>query len=453
VLYPYEFGEQALSVAQRMESLGVRIWAMNADQIRLLHHALRGETEQIRYYRERVELYAVQGNASWQAEVFWPVLLLTCDALAGDTIGVRRLSEQLSRRAREVPGLQLYAEAAHAIYLSMHGSLKEAIAGFERILPLLAPRKRVAWHTVRALYADALTRSGNPARAKQVLSELFSHQIAGEERIVVRFLEPRRQLALAEAALGNHAAAIAILDAEIARHAGQDNHLLLGLLHKARAQVAAKLEDHARVEQELALTEQHFRATKNPAAIAQWERLSDRLLRKERKQARALEPRLADERSVLTQRVQSELMAADDPCSCALSLVLARAKAKSAHLYLLRDEGLSLVAGSSPVEPPRALEEALRQELSQAATRADQPLEAIEERAPGDRTVAIRSDGGALPGAHQTFLLCFNVDGAVRPIGAVILEHSQSFHALDATFSAAIASGLSDLLLKTVTAF
>jgi hypothetical protein len=84
-LYPYEFGTKTLDVAQRMEALGVRVWAAGADQVRLLHHALRGEAERVQYYRERVELYAVQGNTSWQAEVFWPVLLLMGDALARAT--------------------------------------------------------------------------------------------------------------------------------------------------------------------------------------------------------------------------------------------------------------------------------------------------------------------------------------------------------------------------------
>jgi tetratricopeptide (TPR) repeat protein/tRNA A-37 threonylcarbamoyl transferase component Bud32 len=454
VLYPYEFGDKALGVAERMEAIGVRIWAMNADQIRLLHHALRGETDQIRHYRERVELYAVQGSTSWQAEIFWPVLLLTCDALAGDTIGVRRLSEQLARRSREVPGLKLYADAAHAIYLSMHGNLKEAISAFERVIPELAPRKRVAWHTIRAFYADALTRSGNPARAKQVLSELLAQTIPGEEAIVVRFLEPLRQLALAECALGNYARAVQILDGALKRHAGQDNHLLLGLLHKARAQVASKLGDRARVEQELGSMESQFRMTRNPAAIAQWERLSERLLRDERSQARLAEVRATDDaRSVFTQRIQSELLAADDPFACALALVLARAKAKAAFLYLLRDEGLSLVAASAPVEPPREHELVLRMEIERAVENPRSADKTTGSEELGDRTVTVNTDVRPSLTTYQTLVLTAGLDGKGPPVGGLIIEHNAAFNPLDSTFAAAIAQGLGDLMLKTATAF
>jgi tetratricopeptide (TPR) repeat protein/tRNA A-37 threonylcarbamoyl transferase component Bud32 len=457
VLYPYEFGDKALAVAEQMEALGVRIWAMNADQIRLLHHALRGESAQIRHYRERVELYAVQGSTSWQNEVFWPVLLLTCDALAGDTIGVRRLSEQLARRSREVPGLKLYADAAHAIYLSMRGSLREAIAEFERIIPELVPRKRVAWHTVRALYADALTRAGRPGRAKEVVSEVLAQAIPGEDAIVVRFLEPLRQLALAEAALGNHARAVQILDDVLVRYEGQDNHLLLGLLHKARAVVAHKQGDRARTEQELALMEKQFRATQNPAAIAQWERLSERLLRSERSQARLQEARAGDDaRSVLTQKIHSELCAADDPFTCALSLVLARSKAKSAFLYLLREDGLALVAASSSLEPPREIELALRSDLERATRTAEkraQNREPDKESDDGERTVTVDTSGQPFSATHQMLLLTTNLGGEAVPVGGLIVERSAAFAAVDASFAEAIAAGLGDLMIKTATSF
>jgi tetratricopeptide (TPR) repeat protein len=454
VLYPYEFGDKALAVAERMEALGVRIWAMNADQIRLLHHALRGESDQIRHYRERVELYAVQGSTSWQTEIFWPVLLLTCDALAGDTIGVRRLSEQLARRSREVPGLELYADAAQAIYLSMHGNLKEAISAFERVIPELTPRKRVAWHTIRAFYADALTRSGEPARAKQVLSELLALAIPGEETIVVRFLEPLRQLALAEAALGNYARAVQILDGALKRHRGQDNHLLLGLLHKARAQVASKLGDRVRIEQELGAMESQFRMTRHPAAIAQWERLSERLLRDERTQARLAEVRAHDDaRSVFTQRIQSELLAADDPFACALALVLARSKAKSAFLYLLRDDELSLVAASAPVEPPREYELMLHREIEHATENARTADKTTGAEELGDRTVTVNSELRASLNSYQTLVLTSGPDGKALPVGGLIIEHSAAFNPLDSTFATAIAQGLGDLMIKTATTF
>jgi tetratricopeptide (TPR) repeat protein len=451
-LYPYEFGTKTLDVAQRMESLGVRVWAMGADQVRLLHHALRGETERVQYYRERVELYAVQGSNSWQSEVFWPVLLLMGDALAGDTIGVRRLSEQLARRANDVPGLKNYAEAAHAIYLSMRGNHAEALSAFEAVLPYIPMRGRVAWHSIRAFYADALNRAGHHQRAKQVAEEILANAIPGEEVMVVRFLEPQRQLALAEAGLGNYARAVQKLEAAISRYGDQDNHLLLGLLHKARAEVALKLGDTATAEKHIARTEEHFRVTRSPAAIAQWERLSERHIRGDKSVVRpmlGMRP-IEDPVTVLTQKVQSELCAADDPFDCALGLVMTRTEAKSAFLYVVRGNVVSLVSASSPIEPPREFELALRQRIERVAFQAKEESGESEE---GDRTVTaiVATNPPPAPRAsHQLLVLSTSVGGTPTAVGGLIVETTTD---IEQHFIDAIANGLADLLVKTATSF
>jgi hypothetical protein len=452
-LYPYEFGTKTLDVAQRMEALGVRVWAMGADQVRLLHHAFRGEAERVQYYRERVELYAVQGSTSWQAEVFWPVLLLMSDALAGDTIGVRRLSEQLGRRSNDVPGLKDYADAAHAIYLSMRGNHAEALTAFEAVLPHIPLRRRVAWHSMRAFYADALNRAGQHQRAKLLCEEILANAIPGEEVIVMRFLEPQRQLALAEAGLGNYARAVQKLEAALARHGDQDNHLLIGLLHKARAEVALKLEDAATAEMHIARMEQHFRVTRSPAAIAQWERLAERGSRSDKSAIRALiglKP-AEDALTVLTQKVQSELIAADDPFICALGLVMQRTEAKSAYLYVVRGDKVSLVSASSPLEPPRELEVALRRRIERIAFQAKEEIGAHQEE--GDRTVTaiVETNPPPAPKAtHQLLVLSTTLGGTQTAVGGLIVETSTD---VEQHFVDAIANGLADLLVKTATTF
>jgi tetratricopeptide (TPR) repeat protein len=451
-LYPYEFGTKTLDVAQRMEGLGVRVWAMGADQVRLLHHALRGETERVQYYRERVELAAVQGSTSWQAEVFWPVLLLMGDALSGDTIGVRRLSEQLARRANDVPGLKDYADAANAIYLSMRGNHMEALSEFEKVLPNIPIRGRVAWHSFRGFYAEALNRAGQHQRAKLVCEEILANAIPGEEAIVVRFLEPQRQLALAEAGLGNYARAVQKLDAALARHGDRDNHLLLGLLHKARAEVALKLADSAAAETHIARAEQHFRVTRSPAAIAQWERLAERVSRGDKSAVRpfpGLRP-VEDPVTVLTQKVQSELCAADDPFICALGLVMARTEAKSAYLYVVRGDAVSLVTASSHIEPPRELEVALRHRIERIAFQAKEESGEPEENEHTVTAIVATNPPPAPKASHQLLVLSTTLGGTQTAVGGLIVETSTD---IEQHFVDAIAHGLADLLVKTATTF
>jgi hypothetical protein len=275
ILAAYTGGNDALTHAQAMEQLGLQVWVMAADQVRLLHHALRGESERVSHYRERVELHAVQGSSMWQAETFWPVLLLGADALTRDPISTRATWEHLSRRAVEVPALQVYADAAEAIYLAMRGEPERAVAIFERVMPRLPVRGRVAWSTLRAHFAEALIAAGDPTRAKAVLLELLSHVPVEEREIVGRYLEPQRQLALAECALGNVTRAAALIDELLEEYGQADQPLLIGLLHKARAEVALQEQDVVTFERHATELGARFGGTGNPALIAQCERLSE----------------------------------------------------------------------------------------------------------------------------------------------------------------------------------
>jgi tetratricopeptide (TPR) repeat protein len=275
ILHAYEVGTKALETARQLEEVTMNVYAMAADQVRLLHHALRGETDEVQRYRDRVEFHAIQGNATWQAENFWPVLLLAAETLCGDTIAVRRISEQLDRRSKELPSMAIYAKAARAAYLSLRGDLPAAIALYEEVLPNIGIRRRVAWQSVRASYADALSRAGQHARAKEVLEQALSTMLPGEDRIVSRFLEPQRQLAIAEAGLGNHERATEMLDGLLARWGDADQPLMVGLLHKSRAELALSTSDWATFELHHAAMGRCFKSTRNPSLVAQWERLRE----------------------------------------------------------------------------------------------------------------------------------------------------------------------------------
>jgi hypothetical protein len=375
VVCTYSAKSQALQLAQEMEGLGVRTWAMSADQVRTLHHAFRGEIEDVRRCRARVELYAVQGNATWQSELFLPAVLLNADVLTGDTIAARRTWEQLARRAEEITSLKAYAGAANAAYLALRGELPAAIKAYEEVLPEFPLCRRVMWLAMRGYFAQALNAAGEHMRAKQLLSEAIARLDPADD-VLVLSLESRRQLALAEAGLGNHAEAVRMLDGLLQQHADHDNPLLIGLLHKARAEVALMMSDKAGFEANFAAMEQRFRATKNPALIGQWERLAEAAVRAGGRPAATLRGERRDAswmNNTLGQRSVAELTAAPDRAEYALWLLLEQARAKAGYLYLWENNSWRLAAASSPAEPPKGLETQLRQrcEISQVESQAD----------------------------------------------------------------------------------
>ena len=443
--YPYEFGSRALTIANEMEALGVRVWAMAAEEVRMLHHAMRGESEPVQRCRERVELFAVQGSTTWQADIFWPILLLDTEIRAGDAIAVRTIREQLTRRANDHPSLRVFADVAHCSYLTLRGEHRAAIAAFERLHEQLGELEpELAWPAFRASFAlaAALNAAGEHERAKNYATESLRRAGADVERVVAHYLEPQRQLALAEAGRRERERARQQHDCLLAAPGGEDQPMLIGLLHKARAELAAASEDHPAFEHHLQAALRNFNASRNPSLIAQGARLSKRVERGHTGPSmpiRVPRPATNDSISVLTSRALSELSGVSERAELALRLVVKSSAASAGFLYVLRGERLELAAASSNEHPGPELEAKLSAEIEQVRSRAldDDGLTAAVDSPDDPRSVFIDSsvelthepgDGtGAEPAAVcAPRFLVLTSQHAGRPalVGGLIIEPS-----------------------------
>jgi tRNA A-37 threonylcarbamoyl transferase component Bud32 len=467
-VYPYEFGERSLAIAREMETLGVRVWAMAAEEVRMLHHAFRGEAEAVAQYRERVELFAVQGSTTWQAEIFWPILLLDTEIRSGNTQAVRTIHEQLARRSKDHPTLKVYAEIARATHLTLRGEHARAIPLYERILAELATQdESSAWQAFRACFgfANALNMAGEHARAKRYASELLTRAGKDVRRVVGHYLEPQRQLALAEAGLGNHARAVELLDALLTEHAAEDQPMLIGLLHKARAEVALSMSDAVAFERHFAEMDRRFRAAKSPSMIASAERLAAAAV------AAGLRPRPTSLHSELapgfavstaTQRAVASVLNATNRAEAALTVIVKGAQARSGHLFLLRDEQLELVAATGGSQPGAAAFERLHNDVLRArhlahedesATAVDfvtkvEPAKSVFIDCPLRHELA-RSGEHEL---HRVLVLSTRRNDQLVVVGGVILECGQGLVvAVDAELLEPIASALHSQTLAPTT--
>jgi hypothetical protein len=440
----YGFGDGALKNADKAEALGIRMWALGAAQARMLYHALRGESEQVQRYRSDAELLAVQGGATWQLELIMPTALLCADFLAGDTIAVRRDLEHLARRARVVPALAAYADAAQAMYLTSRDQLVEAIALYERILPEFQPFSRQYWSVIEAGFAQALNRSGQHARAKELLTHALAQMTPADLELGCLHLELQRQLALAEAGANDHAKAASMLDELLAQHGAQDNALLIGLLHKARAEVALMTQDVAAFDRHFAALDQRFRRTKNPALVSQTERLLARAvkagLRSVVESPGTAWPGLRD---TGTTAHLSLLDAPGDPFEHALKVVIQRSFAKAGYLYVYEDDRMRLVAANRSEEAPKGLETQLLQQAVRLRFEASDEANSETEAAEDEGTQVLSTSPLASPvnepldvktafieavsedvvrDSHRVAVLHIRRDGESRIVGGLILE-------------------------------
>lgn len=485
----FTFGSVALDTAREMDELGVRVWAMTADHLRLLYHALRGETEQVQHYLARVEVFAVQGSTTWQADMFYPALLFNAHVLAEDTLAVRRSWEQLSRRAAEVPSLQAHANAAHAAYLVLRGDVNGAILEFERLLPQFPPRARMNWSSVRSYLAKALNMAGEHERAKAVCEDVLGNTTEADRRLAFLTFEPIRQLALAEAGLGNHEEATSTLHTMLAAYGAEDQPMLLGLIHQALAEVALVMRDSAEYRKHAEAMEALFRSVKNPTLVAQCDRLAAKAVRAGIRDSIRPPP---DATSRSAARIDTpppgtdtfalgDLRSAPDPCEHALRLVMQQTEARSGHLYVSWEGEIGLACASPADEPAGALESELRDmvrahmdatlrenlsdcltehaRLRASASDVPNPVPPKPQAAPATATSFEAVDNSptvffqslppeARPGNHQLFVLSTRRLEHTQVVGGLILEmEAQNRFRLHSGLLEAIATILDERLM------
>jgi tetratricopeptide (TPR) repeat protein len=367
--------------------------------------------------------------------------------LCGDTIAVRRTYQQLERTAQEVPTLRVQADCARAAYLSLRGDHVEAVELFERVVAQLPARRSVAWLPARGELALALNRAGEHERAKALLLDTMTHVTDTDRAVRVLCFEVRRQLAIAQAALGESETAIAAIEHMLAEYLPDGNPLLLGLLHETRAQCALSVDDQAGFEAHLAEVGHYFTSTRHPVLIARISQL--KLLAVAHAEPGSFPPQqtlvLGSElRSVLNPSRSffsfPELSLSPDRYRHALRLLVENARARGGCLYLREADRLQLVAASGIHEPPRELEHELlaRIERSQSLLleldSLDDETRVFDSKPAGPRSVPANDVQSMRPTRlfssapaplsnepHRVIVLTARIGGATKPIGGVIL--------------------------------
>lgn len=431
-LRAYGLGDAALRLSEQAAALMMASLSGAIDAQRLLYHAFRAEADQVQHHRERLERSALTMSSLWQVELGLPWSSFNADVLIGNTIAVRRSQQRLARHAELIPGVQIYADAALAGYLMLCGQLDQALAQYEALLPRLPPRQRAWWLTVRAQYARCLNWAGKYEHARHVLLETISRMSAADEMIAVGAIESRRQLALAAAGLGELDAARDALDLLLARHAGSDHPLLLGLLHKAAAEVALMARSELEFHDHLAAMRGHFWATKHPILIAQCERLAQQAERAgmgQNVRPPSLPPGLLREQGMGVHRALLEIAIAVEPFETALSLLVQRCHAEAGVLYRFDRERLERAAATAAETAPADLEARLRQ-LAERALRERAEADELDAHAAQTTSVAagttiVEPIGQTLrQGDHHAALLCTGGGQFAQVIGALILRGS-----------------------------
>jgi tetratricopeptide (TPR) repeat protein len=233
ILSGWRVSADALAIADRIEPFSP-MHGLNADQLRAMYYSGQGDRARAEFYRQRVETRALQVGAAWQVVMLGPIHAHISSFWANDALEAKRAAAELERLSGENPGLRYEALRARATYLLLSGRYREVVETMQRDA---TPRSLAGWTRAQGLLARAHNRLGEHERARALCRAALAGCSDDDLSFVVMNLHVQIELALADAALADYAAARARSEQLLARHA-EVGPAMRGALHEARARIA-----------------------------------------------------------------------------------------------------------------------------------------------------------------------------------------------------------------------
>jgi Protein kinase domain/AAA ATPase domain len=244
----------------------------HVEVVKMTYRGYRGEKELADAHRQQGEILALRGGTSWTAFVVMSVRSAYFCMLSRDTLGVLRASVELDRLAEIAPNVLVYRDLCRAYIDLVRGQQARSAETYERVFGDPDAWLLPTWYMDRSFYADALLALGQADRAKAVCLETLQEGRV-QEATPYMMRVPNQQLALIEAALGNHESARDLLELLSPVVLASDSPLAIGALHRDQARVALITRDSANFDKHFEAMLGAFRKSKNPALIQQCRRL------------------------------------------------------------------------------------------------------------------------------------------------------------------------------------
>ncbi len=263
-----------LESADALDAQGFKLYAMIASQLRFLYHVNRGEVARAAEHRARLEVHAAHAGSTWQVESWEGPALIPVYTTLWDVVSMTRTAAELETKSVELPGLALYARLARLALTVVRKDFVAGVAEYESLLGDFEPRGFIGWAATHGFAARAYNELGEHAKAKATCERALAHMTDVDRDYVALFLVVDLEAALADAGLGDFAAAYARVDALLERHRATEHPLALGLLHETRARIALAEGRTAAFLDDAAAAGRWFRGTANPALVARTEHIA-----------------------------------------------------------------------------------------------------------------------------------------------------------------------------------
>lgn len=406
-------------------------------QLRLAYHLVRGERSQAEARRGELLMHSVQTGLQFQFDVWRNLLECNMSARTMDAASLRRCVEIFIHYVADYPELVPCLEIARAHLAHCLGKPQEALALYEKWLPVIQPGEMSGWDGLYCGYPDALIAVGRAADAREFIARALEHHVFKRApqstcRVTIEAL-----LAWAETECQELAAARERIERLLGDVRSADQPLVVGFVHETAARVAQRSGDEQGRQLHLKAMRRWYASTRNAALLMRAQRVIDSML-EPKPTAGAPTPESEVERGVVTRiTTRRDVSSVDalfeetadrqEQCEHALHFVVEAAGGTSGHLYLRGEDGPQLAA-SSMGEPDDDLERTVQDFLQRpyagdhaldAAEIAPLPL-AVETDSSGARRGLFFLLGPGRTHAIGAVLVCSN-DEPIRPVPADLL--------------------------------
>lgn len=357
-------GDAALDCAKALDNVGLQLYAMVADQVRANYHACRGEVELADYFRDRVEMHAVQAGSGWQAEVWAPASAILACLITDDFVGMKRTSEELDRLSADVPSLARHAAVARSGCMLLRGDAEPARDLYRAVIDSVPARSFIGWGAMSGASARASNMLGDHAEAKRICESTLDELSPEDRQLTAMYLILDLELALADTYLGEHEAGAARIDALLDEYASLGGPVTMGSLHRTRALIALHAGDVTTAHRHLEEMDRWVAPTHNPGLIQQCEKLRARIVAFERRGTPRTE-HPAGESSTTDVDILGSLdeASAAERMDRALHVVLGRTGSDSGYLFLASQGELTLVAPAASESAPEHVVDLVKRDI------------------------------------------------------------------------------------------
>ncbi|MEY4579686.1 MAG: hypothetical protein RL701_4389 [Pseudomonadota bacterium] len=261
-------GREPIAIAERLSKSAVGFYRTAAEFLRFAFHLSRGELSAANAPREAMDQLTALHGSVWIADLLVALEFVPFH-LSGDVLGLKRSVELLQTLVPVHPELTLHLEIARAMYLGHLQRPERALQIYASIAAQIEPFEDPYWSQAQGHWAQCLNQVGQYAQALERCHAALDAIAADKEDFVVAYQQLEREAAVALSGLGRHAEAALLLDQLLAVFGREEQPLIVGLLHRDRARVAAAAGDAPTFQTHAVAVHDRFRSTGNPALIAQ----------------------------------------------------------------------------------------------------------------------------------------------------------------------------------------